>query len=413
MNRTVLHIDMNCFYASVECMMHPELRDLPVAVGGNASERHGIILTKNYVAKKYGVKTGEAIWQAKKKCPKLIIVQPHYDLYVKYSQAAREIYGRYTDLIEPFGMDEVWADVTGSRRVCGDGETIAESIRKTIKSELGLTVSIGVSFNKVFAKLGSDMKKPDAVTSIPYESFREIVNDVPASDMLGVGRATAARLEFYGIHTIGQMASWPQEFYVRKFGKYGAYMWNFANGLDVSPVTPNEFETLDKSAGHGITALQDLENSAEVWKFILELSQNIGHRLMLYNKKAAGISIFVRDNRLMFDQWQCQLPVPTQSASVIAKAAFELFLKSYDWHLPIRQITVRAINLQSSHTPCQLSVFNDISYIERREKVDETVEKLRARFGSDIIRNACLLDNPKMPRFNESKIEMPAGIGIY
>ena len=162
-DRAILHIDMNNFYASVECMMNPDLKPHPIAVCGSQEDRHGIVLAKNYKAKAFGVSTGEAIWQAKQKCPNLVIVPPHYEQYMRFSKLAREIYGRYTDLIEPFGMDEVWADVTGCQRYIGTPLHIAKKIKETIKYELGLTVSIGVSFNKIFAKLGADMKKPDAI----------------------------------------------------------------------------------------------------------------------------------------------------------------------------------------------------------------------------------------------------------
>ena len=287
--RAILHIDMNNFYASVECMLNPELKPFPIAVCGSQEERHGIVLAKNYAAKAKGVSTGEAIWQAKQKCPNLVIVPPHYDQYMKFSKLAREIYGRYTDLIEPFGMDEVWADVTGSQRAMGTPLHMAEEIKETIKYELGLTVSIGVSFNKIFAKLGSDMKKPDAITVINKETFREQIWDLPASDMLGVGRATEKKLSSVGIRTIGQIAQFPCDFFQRRLGKCGIDIWRFANGMDTSKVTVRDIEAPDKTVGHGMTALQDLEDDAEVWKFILELCQDIGHRLYVFNKKATGM----------------------------------------------------------------------------------------------------------------------------
>ena len=221
MERTILHCDMNNFYASVECMLNPSLRGHPVAVGGDVENRHGIILAKNYEAKKFGIETGEALWQAKQKCPKLIIVPPHYEECLKYSRLAHSIYADYTDLIEPDGMDEVWIDVTGSTKAFGSGEVIANTLRERIKYELGLTSSVGVSFCKVFAKLGSDMKKPDAVTVIPKGNFRDIIWDLPASDMLGVGRSTEKFLSSYGIHTIGQLANAYPDLMKRKLGKNG------------------------------------------------------------------------------------------------------------------------------------------------------------------------------------------------
>lgn len=409
-DRVILHCDMNNFYASVECMLNPELRPLPVAVCGDAEERHGIVLAKNYKAKAYGVSTGEAIWQAKQKCKDLVIVHPHYDEYMKFSKLAREIYGRYTELIEPFGMDECWLDCSGSTHLFGSGEQIANEIRETIKLELGLTISVGVSFNKIFAKLGSDMKKPDAVTIIPKDGFKEKIWNLPASDMLGVGRATEKALGSVGIHTIGQLATWPVEFFQRKFGKRGVDLWNFANGRDVSRVTVRDFEALDKSCGNGITTLQDLEEPYEVWKVMLELSQEVGHRLYTYNKKATGIAIDIRSNDLYTKEWQCSLPLATQSASVIAKYAFALFSRSYDWRLPIRSVTVRAINLVSLNVPDQIDMFYDACQHAKAESLDKCIEEIRSRYGKYAISYATLLDNPKMPRHGSPNIIMPTGV---
>ena len=408
--RAILHIDMNNFYASVECMLNPELKPYPVAVCGSQEERHGIVLAKNCAAKAKGVRTGEAIWQAREKCPDLVIVPPHYEQYMRFSKLAREIYGRYTDLVEPFGMDEVWLDLTGSQRVMGTPLQMAEEIKETVKYELGLTVSIGVSFNKIFAKLGSDMKKPDAITVIPKETFREQIWNLPASDMLGVGRATEKKLSSMGIQTIGEIARSPADFFRRMFGKCGVDLWRFANGLDASPVTVRDIEAPDKSVGHGMTAVRDLETPAEVWTFILELCQDIGHRLYVFNKKATGVALAVRDNRLFTKQWQCGLPFPTQSPSRIAKAAFSLFTRGYEWKQPVRSLTVQAINLTSLDTPCQLDLFTDPVKVAKEESLDRTIEELRSRFGKKIIRSACLLDNKKTPTQDNPNIIMPTGI---
>ena len=346
---------MNNFFASVECFLNPKLKPYPVAVCGNVEERHGIVLAKNYKAKAFGVRTGEAIWQAKQKCPDLVVVNPHYEEYMKFSTAAREIYGYYTDQVEAFGLDECWLDVSGSTMLFGSGEKIANEIRERIKFELGLTVSIGVSFNKIFAKLGSDMKKPDAVTCIPQENFREIVWNLPASDMLGVGRSTAKKLRSNGINTIGDIARLPCDIMTHKLGKCGTYIWKFANGLDQSRVTT------------------------------VALCQEIGHKLYTYNKKATGIAIDVRDNVLFTKQWQCVTPVSTQSPSFIAETAFELFSKNYAWRKPIRSVAVRAINLVPLNYPDQLSFFIDAEQINRRERLDNAVEDIRRRFGKNRI----------------------------
>ena len=413
MERTILHCDMNNFYASVECMLNPSLRGHPVAVGGDVENRHGIILAKNYEAKKFGIQTGEALWQAKQKCPKLIIVPPHYEEYLKYSRLAHSIYADYTDLIEPYGMDEVWMDVTGSTKAFGSGEVIANTLRERIKYELGLTISVGVSFCKVFAKLGSDMKKPDAVTVIPKDSFRDIIWDLPASDMLGVGRSTEKFLSSYGIHTIGQLANAYPDLMQRKLGKNGMVLLAFANGEDRSKVAPQDYEPPMKSIGHGLTTMQDLENNAEVWNIMLALTQDIGHKLRVYNKNAAGVAIYIRyivDKQIAGKQWQCQLPVRTHSAAIIAKEAYRLFERSYGWEYPIRSVTVRAINLCSQDLPEQLQFFSDAATVERKEKLETVVEDIRRRFGKYAIQPACLCQDIKMPTDREVELRMPTGM---
>jgi DNA polymerase-4 len=411
MDRCILHCDMNNFYASVECMLDMSLRGHPVAVGGDVENRHGIILAKNYEAKKYGVSTGEALWQARQKCRNLIIVPPHYEQYLKYSKLAREIYADYTDQIEPYGMDECWLDITGSVPLMGSGEEIANEIRERMKFELGLSISVGVSFNKIFAKLGSDMKKPDATTVIPKETFREKIWSLPASDMLGVGRATEKVLTSYGIHTIGELAKTPPELLQSRFGKCGLQILRYANGGDCSPVAKQDYEPPIKSIGHGITTKEDLENAAEVWNVMLSLTQDIGHKLRVYNKDAGGIAIDIRDNQLEHRQWQCQFPARTHSTSYIAKSAFDLFMRSYPWSNPIRSVTVRVINLSSQDLPEQLDLFIDRTQIERHEKLESVVEQLRDRFGKYAVIPAALCSqNSKMPTDREIELKMPTGM---
>ena len=413
MERTILHCDMNNFYASVECMLNPKLKGHPVAVGGDVENRHGIILAKNYEAKKYGIQTGEALWQAKQKCRNLIIVPPHYEEYLKYSRLAHSIYEDYTDLIEPYGMDEVWLDITGSTKLFGNGEKVANELRERIKFELGLTISVGVSFCKVFAKLGSDMKKPDAVTVIPKDSFREVIWDLPASDLLGVGRSTNKFLSSYGIHTIGELANAYPDLIQRKLGKNGMILIAFANGEDRSRVAPQNYEPPMKSVGHGITTVQDLENNAEVWNIILALTQDIGHKLRVYNKNATGVAIYIRyiqDKQLGGKQWQCQLPVRTHSAAIIAREAYQLFERSYRWEYPIRSVTVRATNLYSQDLPEQLQFFSDAATVERKEKLENVIEEIRGRFGKYAIQPACLCQDIKMPTDREVELRMPTGM---
>lgn len=402
---------MNCFYASVEMMLDPSLRGKAVAVCGSTENRHGIVLAKSELAKKAGVKTGMVNWEARQRCPDLIMVKPQYEQYLKYSELAWNIYQRYTDQVEPYGMDECWLDVGGSRSVCGSGMEIAENIRQTVKEELGLTVSIGVSFNKIFAKLGSDMKKPDAITEIRKDEFKEKIWSLPASDLLFVGRATTAKLEKYGITTIGGIANADPQFLKRLLGVNGLALWRSAAGLDDSPVMHKDFVSPIKSVGHGITCTADLENEDEVWKVMLELSQDIGHRLRIHKLKASGVQISIRSNDLGFRQYQAPLTLATQSPSVIAHKAIQIFRDNYRWIMPVRAVTVRAINLRPKNEPEQIDLFTDMRQLERLDRLDDCIEDIRRRFGKRAVFQACLLGDLKMPFDNRDKVVMPGVMG--
>lgn len=409
LKRSILHCDMNNFYASVECMLDPSLKDYPIAVCGSQEERHGIVLAKNYKAKAFNVQTGDVIWEAKKKCPTLVVVPPHYEEYIKYSKLAREIYSRYTDQVEPYGMDECWLDISGTEQIFGTPEEVANEIRETVKFELGLTISVGVSYNKIFAKLGSDLKKPDAVTVINQESFKNIVWPLPAEDLLGVGRATKRKLNDYGIKTIGDLAGFDVNVLQSRLGKNGVALWKFANGNDISPVSKIGHTAPVKSVGHGITTVEDLECDTHVWLVMLELAQDIGHRLKKYGLCAEGIAIHIRDNELSTSQWQTAIDLPTQSSMVIAKAAFCLFQKRYKWHKPIRSVTIQAINLVSQDSPRQISLIMDIEKIDKMERLDQCIETIRERFGKNSIRNGVLYQNLRMAP-EKAAITMPTGM---
>ena len=368
-HRTILHSDMNSFYASVEMMLDPSLKGKAVAVCGSTESRHGIVLAKSQLAKKAGVKTGMVNWEARQRCPDLIMVPPQYDEYLKYSKLAHEIYCRYTDLVEPFGMDECWLDVTGCQYQYGTGPEIAEAIRTACREELGLTVSVGVSFNKIFAKLGSDMKKPDATTIITEEDFREKVWPLAAAEMIYVGRATEARLAKYGIHTIGEVAATPPELLRSWFGVNGLALWRNANGYDQSRVMHMDFKSPIKSIGHGITCSADLEDEEEVFKVMLELSQDVGHRLRLHGLTAHGVQIWIRMNDLNGIQCQCRLPIPTQLPGELTAAGFKLFQERYPWTRKVRAVCIRATNLAPKIEDEQMSLFIDHEKRDRRERL--------------------------------------------
>ena len=407
MERQILHSDLNSFYASVEIMLDPSLRGKPVAVCGSTEDRHGIVLAKSELAKKAGVKTGMVNFEARKLCPGLIMLPPQYEQYLKYSKMARDIYLRYTNQVEQFGMDECWLDVSASRAVYGDGVRIAEEIRSSIRNELGMTVSIGVSFNKIFAKLGSDMKKPDAVTVIGEVDYKEKVWPLPASELLYVGPATSSKLASYGIHTIGDIARTSPDFLKQLLGINGLAIWRYATGADRSRVMDIDFSVPVKSVGHGITCIADLVNEEEVWKVMLELSQDIGHKLRLYELKARGVQITIKNNGLLCKQYQTQLEVATQSPTEIALKARELFSKNYNWSMPVRAVTVRAISLISADTPQQVSLFDDMERRKKRELLDDTVEDIRRRFGKRAIYSASLMGDLKMPGRGVHEVMLP------
>ena len=409
--RIVLHSDLNNCYASIECVLHPELKGKYLAVCGSTAERHGIVLAKNQLAKQCGVKTGEVIWQAKQKCPQLVTVPPHMDEYLKFSRIVRGIYLRYSSEVESFGIDESWIELTGSPLLESMTPVqIADEIRQTIKNETGLTVSIGVSFNKIFAKLGSDMKKPDAVTEITKASFRDQVWPLPVSELLFVGRATTDKLRRYGIHTIGDLAKSDIHFLRRLLGVNGEKLWISANGLDNSRVMPCDYEIPVKSIGHGITCTEDLVSYDEVYLVLLELSQEVGKKLRAQNLQATRVRIAVRDTTLTFRDYQRKLEFPTQSYTALAQAAFSLFKNKYTWNNNIRSLTISAIDLIAGDTPVQIDLWADYSKHNRRLTLERTVDDIRGRFGLQSINFAALGTGLKIPGNREVEYKMPAAM---
>ncbi len=406
MERVIIHSDMNSCYASIECSLNPELRGKPVAVAGSTADRHGIILAKSEEAKKCGVKTGEVIWQAKNKCPDLVIVEPHFEQYIKYSNLAYEIYSRYTDIIEPMGLDEVWCDLTGSIRLFGSAERIADEIRESFKNELGITVSIGISYNKTFAKLGSDLAGRDEVFIINKENYKQKVWSLPVGAIFGVGRKTGEKLNSYGIHTVGQLAACSPDWLKLIFGVNGIDLYNKANGNDRAPVVSGKLAPPVKSVGHGITCISDLETEEEVWKVFLALSQNVAKRLRESSLEATGVQISVRDNQLLTRQFQCPTDYATQSATEIAETAFSLFKSNYSWLYNVRSLTVTAINLQSESIPHQLELTDDYRIHERQRKIDDAVMDIRRRFGEEAVFNCCLMTEEKLPKV-KGKVPQP------
>lgn len=400
--RTILHVDLNNFYASIECLYNPALRNKAVAVAGDPKNRHGIVLAKNMPAKKMGVKTGEAIWQAKEKVPDLICVPPHYDKYLRFSRAARKIYYRYTNQVESFGIDEAWLDVTGSENLFGSGPDIAEKIRRTMKDELGLTVSIGVSWNKIFSKFGSDYKKPNAVTCITKENFKDIVWPLPVSELLYVGKASAYKLNRRAIFTIGDLAARDPALLKLTLGKWGLILSDFARGLDSSPVRTIDERSAIKSIGNGVTTPRDITNADDAKLVFICLAESVAARLRESGLKCTGVEITLRDNTLYTVNRQMQLPCPTCYSEDIINAAMQLLYRNYDFYTGkhLRSLGVRGINLVTADAGIQLDLFRKDD-LDKKEKLAKTVDQLRYRFGHNaVLRAAMLLDdalriNPK------------------
>lgn len=398
--RHILHVDQNCFYAAVEMQRHPELRKKPVAVCGSQEERHGIVLTANYYAKPKGVKTGMAIWQAKQYCPDLVIVPPDYSEYIRISKYAREIYEDYTDQVEPFGLDECWLDVTGSVGLYGSPMTIAQEISNRIKFELGITASIGVAENKITAKLGSDYKKPDAITRIESDNYKEVVYPLPVEDLLYVGPATSRKLRDIGITTIGRLAESSPETLKYRLGKMGLILHAFANGRDMTPVVKTDHIQAVKSVGNSATTPRDLVNDEDIHIMLFLLAESVAARMRELASKCTVVEVYIRDVDLCSFSRQRKLEVPTCSSSDIARIAFDLFKKNYRWQKPIRSIGVRGAGLVAATTPIQFSLLRDDAKRERLELIDKTIDGLRQRYGYTSVQRAVMLSDPLLGQIN-------------
>lgn len=396
MEKVILHIDCNKFYASVECLHNPEIRNKPVAVGGNPETRHGIILTKNEIASKYGITVGEPLWKAYQKCPDLIVVPPNFPRYVRFSNMARNIYKDYSDYIEPFGLDENWIDVTGDRR---GGENIALEIKERVKAELGITVSIGVSFNKTFAKFGSDYKKPDAVTVITKENYKDIVWKSPCSDLLLIGPATTKKLAGYGIYTIGDLAQSDIGFIKSILGKNGVIIHNFANGIDSSAVSHKDDERALKSIGNSTTTPRDMVTDDDVKSVITVLGESVARRMREQGVKGKTVTITVRDKNLYHFTRQCKLQNSTDVSIEIINAAMKIFRENYVWNNPIRSIGV-AVSDFNVDEGVQYDLSGTVEKREKLERLEKAVDDIRHRFGNYAVQRASLLKDEKLSRFN-------------
>jgi len=405
MERIIAHSDLNCFYASVEMLRNPRLKDVPMAVCGSTEERHGIVLAANYLAKRMGVKTAMANWQARQACPKLYQVKPHMTDYIQFSGFVREIYSNYSDRIEAFGLDENWIDLTGCVNNFAQGEKAVHEIRERVKRELGLSVSIGLADNKIFAKLGSDMKKPDACTIIPRGNFKEIVWPLPVSELLYVGPATTKKFFSYGITTIGDLARANPDMLKNMLGKVGHVLYAYANGEDKSSVSNIEYESPIKSIGNSTTSPRDLISDQDVKIMLYALSESVGARLMEQGFYASTVEFSYVGTNLSFSHTrQAKLDRPTCISGEIADAAFALFKKHYShWPAPLRKIGVRGVNLIAADSPRQISIFEDVEHDQRIENLERMINDLRSRYGNKIIQRGIMYLDIDLSRVDAKK----------
>lgn len=397
MERTILHCDLDNFFASVSLLFNPDLKGKPVAVAGSIEERHGIILAKNTLAKKMGVKTAEPIWKAKQKCPNLHILPPLYEEYNRFSILAREIYLRYTDMVEPFGMDECWLDVTGSRLLFGDGRTIAEKIREDVRKELGITLSVGVSFNKIFAKLGSDMNKPDGITEITKENFKEKVYPLCSGALLYVGPKTAEKLYSRGVFTVGSITECSDLMIEKMLGKNGLLIKKAALGEDDSAVNYWEKNVKPKSIGRSMTYSKDFTDKEAVRREFLSYAEEICEKMRSLDLYATGVQISVRDTLLKTREYTSPIENGTNTSLTLAKAAFDLFCQNPT--LPCRSVGLRAIRLKEGSCALQTDIFSFCDREEKERKIEEEMTFLCSKYGKEALMRASLLRNKRGQNF--------------
>lgn len=386
MDRTILHCDCNAYFASVECIARPELRSVPMAVCGDPESRRGIILAKNELAKGFGIVTAETVWQAKKKCPELVLVPPHRAEYTKYCKKINEIYAQYTSKVEAFSIDESWLDVTGSLHLFGSGKEIADMLRKRVREELELTISVGVSFNKVFSKLGSDYKKPDATTVITRDNFRDILHPLPVTDMLFVGKRTADILKRIGVRTIGALASLERSEASKLLGKSGELVWEYANGLDEDPVREIGQEDPVKSIGNGITFRRNLQGYEDIKAGILLLADSVGARLRSSGLYCQTVQVQIKDPEFRVISRQKTFPRPLHLTKDLYDAGMDIISGAWDMEKPIRLLSLTAANLTDSESGGQFTFFDEPPVrSEKLEKLEKTVDQIRGMFGKEAV----------------------------
>lgn len=397
MKKVILHCDLNNFYASVECMKNPSLKDKCVAVSGNPENRHGIILAKNENAKRYQIKTGDVIWQALQKCPQLVLVPPNFHEYLYLSKLVKDIYKEYSDRVESYGIDEAWIDVSESVALFGDGETIAQLIKEKVNHLYGLTLSIGVADNKIYAKLGSDYKKPDAITVFDEPNYETLVYPQPVENLLFVGRSTTKKLHSLNIYTIHDLILAPEPLLVRLLGKMGKVIQQFAKGNDQSEVLLFDQNTKLKSIGNGITCKRDMHNLDDAKIVIYVLADSIATRLRRNKKVCKCIRVHFRNQELYSFSRQVSIDEATNLCEEIAQVAISLTHEHYNFDIAMRSISITAANLYQENQYHQLSLF---SKRDKLMSLEVCIDQIRRKYGVSSISRVLLLKDRDLSDFS-------------
>ncbi len=396
--RVILHSDLNNFFASVEIALDPTLKGKPLIVCGDPKERHGIVLAKSEEAKKFGVKTAETIYSALRKCPDLVMVAPHHHEYKRFSQKVVEIYSRFTDVIEECSIDECSLDMTESTFLFGSGEQIAEKIRQTVKEELSLTVSVGVSFNKVFAKLASELKKPDAVSVISKENYPSVVFPLPVSELLFVGKATEETLHKIGIRTIGNLAKADEQLLISKLGKRGRQLRIYARGEDEEPVRSGANKEDLKSIGNSTTLSKDVSDREEIKRWFYALSESVTTRLRAADVgRANTVHIVVRNDKFQDFSWQTKVS-PTMLCSDVAKTAYQLFCEHCPYGTRVRMlgVTVSGFDYHVEQLSFDEMLGGNSASYEKKDRAESAIAKLREKYGYATVQRGLILEDEKL-----------------
>ncbi len=400
MARVILHADLNNFYASVACLNRPDLREVPLAVCGDPTLRHGIVLAKNMPAKKMGIQTGMVIWQARQLCPNLTTIAPDFNEVLRLSGVVRGIFGRYTSHVQPFGVDEAWLDISEPGMTIARGVSIANHLRHTVREETGLTVSVGVGDNRIFAKLGSDLKKPDAVSVVCQENRAAVLDPLPVGELLFIGRSTARKLNNIGIYTVGQLNETDPAILKGLFGKTGLMLSGFARGDDAAAVLESEAAPKMKSIGNSLTSARDMCSAHDARISLFGLCESVAARLRRHGMRGRVVRLWVRDTQLESFQRQCTLDFAAECSDDLFAAAYALLEQNWDMKTPLRSLGVSVSKLESADSLMQLSFLPEDERRQKHMMLDRAIDGIREKYGHFAIQRAVMLYDPVLGSIN-------------